>query len=102
VIVAGKNSGRVCREQAPLGLIGLGVRCIIATSFARTFFRMAVDPACTRLSALEAYRVAKEGDSRTSTPRWVWFDRQEEFGRRRPGFHPGDRRRRRDRSVDQV
>lgn len=63
VIVAGKNFGQGSgREQAPLGLIGLGVRCIIATSFARTFFRMAVDLGLHTVECPEAYRVSKEGD----------------------------------------
>ncbi len=44
MIVAGKNFG--CgsgREQAPFGLKALGISCIVATSFSRTFYRMAID-----------------------------------------------------------
>ncbi|MCP6770022.1 3-isopropylmalate dehydratase small subunit, partial [Klebsiella pneumoniae] len=61
VIVAGKNFGQGSgREQAPLGLIGLGVGCIIATSFARTFFRMAVDLGLHTVECPEAFKVAKD------------------------------------------
>jgi 3-isopropylmalate/(R)-2-methylmalate dehydratase small subunit len=44
VIVAGKNFGcGSSREHAPLGLKGLGVRCVIAQSFSRIFYRNAVN-----------------------------------------------------------
>lgn len=63
IIVAGKNFGQGSgREQAPLGLIGLGVGCIVATSFARTFFRMAVDLGLHTIECPGAFRVAKDGD----------------------------------------
>jgi 3-isopropylmalate/(R)-2-methylmalate dehydratase small subunit len=63
VIVAGRNFGQGSgREQAPLGLIGLGIGCIIATSFARTFFRMAVDLGLHTVECPEAFAVAKDGD----------------------------------------
>ena len=44
IIVAGCNFG--CgsgREQAPFGLKALGIACIVAESFSRTFYRMAID-----------------------------------------------------------
>lgn len=44
VIVAGKNFGcGSSREHAPLGLKGLGVRCVVAQSFSRIFYRNAVN-----------------------------------------------------------
>lgn len=44
ILVVGKNFGNGSgREHAPLGLKALGIGCIVATSFARTFFRMAID-----------------------------------------------------------
>lgn len=63
VIVAGKNFGQGSgREQAPLGLIGLGIGCIIATSFARTFFRMSIDLGLHTVECPDAFSVAKDGD----------------------------------------
>ena len=42
VIVAGRNFGSgSSREHAPIALLGAGVRCVIAPSFARIFFRNA-------------------------------------------------------------
>ncbi len=44
VIVAGKNFGcGSSREQAPEVIKALGVRCVIAKSFARIFFRNAIN-----------------------------------------------------------
>ena len=44
VIVAGKNFGcGSSREHAPLAILGCGVKAVIATSFARIFFRNAVN-----------------------------------------------------------
>jgi len=44
VIVAGRNFGcGSSREHAPLALIGAGIRIIIARSFARIFYRNAVN-----------------------------------------------------------
>lgn len=43
-LIAGKNFGcGSSREHAPLGLKGLGVRCVIAQSFSRIFYRNAVN-----------------------------------------------------------
>lgn len=44
IIVAGKNFGcGSSREQAPEVLIALGIKCIIAKSFARIFFRNSIN-----------------------------------------------------------
>ncbi len=44
IIVAGENFGcGSSREHAPLSLIGAGVSCIVAESFARIFFRNAIN-----------------------------------------------------------
>ena len=44
VIVAGKNFGcGSSREQAPLALKYAGVKCVVAESFARIFFRNAIN-----------------------------------------------------------
>lgn len=63
VLVAGRNFGSGSgREHAPLGLIGLGVGCIVAESFSRTFFRMAVDLGLQTVTCPEAAAAAKDGD----------------------------------------
>lgn len=62
VIVAGTNFGSGSgREHAPLGLKALGIRCIVASSFARTFYRMSIDLGLPILTSPEAHAVAKSG-----------------------------------------
>lgn len=63
VLVAGKNFGAGSgREHAPLALKAVGIGCIVATSFARTFFRMAVDLALPTITCPAAVSVARQGD----------------------------------------
>lgn len=62
IIVAGNNFGcGSSREHAPLALKGAGVRCVIGRSFARIFFRNAIN---IGLPVLECPDVDKidEGD----------------------------------------
>ncbi len=60
IIVAGKNFGcGSSREQAPLALKHAGVTCIVAESFARIFFRNAIN---VGLPIIEAKIECKEGD----------------------------------------
>jgi len=60
IIVAGTNFGYgSSREQAPLALKHAGVACIIAKSFARFFFRNAIN---VGLPLLEADIDCQEGD----------------------------------------
>jgi len=60
IIVAGKNFGcGSSREQAPLALKYAGVSCIVAESFARIFFRNAIN---VGLPIIEARIDCKEGD----------------------------------------
>lgn len=60
IIVAGTNFGYgSSREQAPLALKHAGVACIIAKSFARIFFRNAIN---IGLPLLEADIECNEGD----------------------------------------
>jgi methanogen homoaconitase small subunit len=60
IIVAGTNFGcGSSREQAPLALKHAGVACIIAKSFARIFFRNAIN---IGLPLLEADIDCQEGD----------------------------------------
>ncbi len=58
IIVAGKNFGcGSSREQAPLALKHAGVACIVAESFARIFFRNAIN---VGLQIIEAKIECKE------------------------------------------
>ncbi len=60
IIVAGKNFGcGSSREQAPLALKHAGVACIVAESFARIFFRNAIN---VGLPIIEARIDCEEGD----------------------------------------
>ena len=60
IIVAGKNFGcGSSREQAPLALKYAGIACIVAESFARIFFRNAIN---VGLPIIEARIDCKEGD----------------------------------------
>ena len=61
IIVAGKNFGcGSSREQAPLALKYAGVACVVAESFARIFFRNAIN---VGLPIIEASIDCNEGDT---------------------------------------
>ena len=63
LIVAGRNFGcGSSREQAPRVLKELGISCIIAKSFARIFFRNAVNVGLPVIECPEAAESADEGD----------------------------------------
>jgi 3-isopropylmalate dehydratase small subunit len=60
IIVAGRNFGcGSSREHAPRALMGAGVSCVVAESFARIFFRNAIN---IGLPLVEAKVGATEGD----------------------------------------
>ena len=60
VIVAGRNFGcGSSREQAPRALLGAGVAVVVARSFARIFYRNAIN---VGLALIEADVTAKKGD----------------------------------------
>ncbi len=60
ILVAGRNFGcGSSREQAPLALKYAGIGCIVAESFARIFFRNAIN---VGLPIIEARIDCKEGD----------------------------------------
>ena len=62
ILVAGTNFGAGSgREQAPLGLKALGLSCIVAASFSRTFYRMAIDLGLPIMTCPEAARAAQQG-----------------------------------------
>lgn len=63
IIVAGQNFGSgSSREHAPLAIKGAGVACVIASSFARIFFRNAVNVGLPILESPEVTEATEEGD----------------------------------------
>ena len=68
IIVAGKNFGcGSSREQAPEVIKALGIPCIIAKSFARIFYRNALNNGLLLLEQPELHDVVKGGDTITVT-----------------------------------
>jgi 3-isopropylmalate/(R)-2-methylmalate dehydratase small subunit len=63
VIVAGENFGcGSSREHAPLAIKGSGVACIIARSFARIFYRNAINTGLPILECPEIVEEVEQGD----------------------------------------
>ena len=63
-VVAGKNFGcGSSREHAPLSIKYLGISCIIASTFARIFFRNALNIGLPILECEEAAQNIKPGDT---------------------------------------
>jgi 3-isopropylmalate/(R)-2-methylmalate dehydratase small subunit len=63
IIVAGKNFGcGSSREHAPVAIKGAGVSCVIAKSFARIFFRNALNMGLLIFECPEAVDEIQEGD----------------------------------------
>src|SRR3990172_4386320 len=61
IIVGGTNFGcGSSREHAPISIKGAGVSCIIAESFARIFFRNAINIGLPILESAEAARDAQK------------------------------------------
>ena len=68
IIVAVKNFGcGSSREQAPEVIKALGIKCIIAKSFARIFFRNSINNGLLLIEQPDLYDDMKEGDSITVT-----------------------------------
>jgi 3-isopropylmalate/(R)-2-methylmalate dehydratase small subunit len=66
IVVAGKNFGcGSSREQAPIALKHAGVKCILAESFARIFYRNAINIGLPVLEGLGISRKVEEGDMLT-------------------------------------
>lgn len=64
IIVAGKNFGcGSSREQAPEIIKHLNVKCVIAKSFARIFFRNSINNGLLLIEHPTLYDVVKEGDT---------------------------------------
>lgn len=63
IIVAGRNFGcGSSREHAPIALKAAGVSCIIAKSFARIFFRNAINIGLPIFESIEAVEQCSQGD----------------------------------------
>ncbi|MCR5776396.1 MAG: 3-isopropylmalate dehydratase [Lachnospiraceae bacterium] len=68
IIVAGNNFGcGSSREQAPEVVKALGVKCVIAKSFARIFFRNAINNGLLLIENADLADDVKEGDEITVT-----------------------------------
>ncbi|MHB1420130.1 MAG: 3-isopropylmalate dehydratase small subunit [Bacillota bacterium] len=64
MIVAGKNFGcGSSREHAPIAIKAAGISCVIARSFARIFYRNAINIGLPIFESLEAAEKIQEGDS---------------------------------------
>ena len=63
VLVAGSNFGcGSSREHAPIAIKVAGTRCVIAESFARIFYRNAINIGLPIIESAEAARAIEQGD----------------------------------------
>ena len=63
VLVAGRNfGGGSAREQAATCLSGAGIQAVVAASFARAFFRNAINTALVAVESPEAVAAIEDGD----------------------------------------
>ena len=63
IIVAGKNFGcGSSREQAPEVIKALGIKCVIAKSYARIFFRNSINNGLLLIENADLHDAVKEGD----------------------------------------
>jgi 3-isopropylmalate/(R)-2-methylmalate dehydratase small subunit len=66
ILVAGRNFGcGSAREQAATALIGLGFKAVVATSFARTFYRNAINAGLPIAECRGLAEAVSEGDEIT-------------------------------------
>jgi len=64
VIVAGENFGcGSSREHAPVSIKAAGISCVIASSFARIFFRNAINIGLPIIECREAAQAIADGDA---------------------------------------
>lgn len=63
IIIGGKNFGcGSSREHAPIALKASGVKCVIAETFARIFYRNSINIGLTIIECEEAAKDIEEGD----------------------------------------
>lgn len=64
IMVGGKNFGcGSSREHAPIAIKASGISCVIAESFARIFYRNAINIGLPIIESCEAARAIKDGDT---------------------------------------
>jgi 3-isopropylmalate/(R)-2-methylmalate dehydratase small subunit len=63
ILVAGRNFGcGSSREHAPVSIKAAGIACVVAESFARIFFRNAINIGLPIVECADAAALVKEGD----------------------------------------
>src|SRR5579864_6759414 len=63
ILVAGRNFGcGSAREQASTAIQGLGIKAVVASSFARTFYRNAINDGLPIMECPALYEAVQEGD----------------------------------------
>jgi 3-isopropylmalate/(R)-2-methylmalate dehydratase small subunit len=63
ILVAGRNFGcGSAREQAATAIQGLGIKAVVASSFARTFYRNAINDGLPIVECPDLYAAVEEGD----------------------------------------
>jgi 3-isopropylmalate/(R)-2-methylmalate dehydratase small subunit len=63
ILLAGRNFGcGSAREQASTAIKGLGIKAVVAASFARTFYRNAINDALPIVECPALYEAVAEGD----------------------------------------
>ena len=66
ILVAGRNFGcGSAREQAATAIQGLGIKAVVACSFARTFYRNAINDGLPIFECPDLYPAVEEGDDLT-------------------------------------